>query len=66
MCGKSPSRSAFSRANWRKSAFPLVPEGVAVGIDRFGASAPYRDLFAELGFTPEDVAERARALLSRI
>jgi transketolase len=35
----------------------------AVGIDRFGASAPGDQVLAELGFTPENVAERARRLL---
>jgi transketolase len=34
-----------------------------VAIDRFGASAPGDRVLAELGFTPEHVAERARALL---
>jgi transketolase len=35
----------------------------AVGIDRFGASAPGPTVLAELGFTPDNVAARARALL---
>jgi transketolase len=34
-----------------------------VGIDRFGASAPGDRLLKEFGFTPENVAEKARALL---
>jgi transketolase len=34
-----------------------------VGIDRFGASAPGPTVLAELGFTAENVAARARALL---
>ncbi|MET0726942.1 MAG: transketolase [Acidimicrobiales bacterium] len=34
-----------------------------LGIDRFGASAPGDRVLAELGFTPEHVAERARELL---
>jgi transketolase len=38
----------------------------AVGIDRFGASAPGDRVLAELGFTPEHVAERARALLEEL
>ncbi len=37
--------------------------GSAVGIDRFGASAPSAELFREFGFTPEAVAERTRAVL---
>jgi transketolase len=34
-----------------------------VSIDRFGASAPGDRVLAELGYTPEAVADRARALL---
>jgi transketolase len=34
-----------------------------VGIDHFGASAPGAKALAEFGFTPENVAARARALL---
>lgn len=35
--------------------------GVVVGLERFGASAPGDVLFEKLGFTPEKVAEAARA-----
>ena len=35
----------------------------SVAIERFGASAPGQRVLAELGFTPEHVAERARVLL---
>jgi transketolase len=35
----------------------------ALGIDHFGASAPGERVLAELGFTPEHVAQRARQLL---
>jgi transketolase len=38
-------------------------EGDVVGLDRFGASAPYQTIYQHLGFTAEHVAERARALL---
>ncbi len=37
--------------------------GAVVGIDRFGASAPSDTLFREFGFTVEEVARRARALV---
>jgi transketolase len=41
--------------------------GVAVGLDRFGASAPGREVMAKLGFTAEAVAQRVRsALASRV
>ena len=36
-----------------------------VAIDRFGASAPAAELFARFGYTPDNVAERARALWRR-
>jgi hypothetical protein len=36
----------------------------AVGLDRFGASAPGPEVYARLGFTEEAVAERFKALLA--
>lgn len=41
----------------------LGSRGASIAIDRFGASAPASRIFQELGFTAENVAERARALL---
>jgi transketolase len=38
----------------------------SVAIDRFGASAPGDRVLAELGFTPEHVAERARLLIREL
>jgi transketolase len=38
-------------------------DGDVVGLDRFGASAPGPKVLAELGFTPENVAAKAKALL---
>jgi transketolase len=37
--------------------------GIAIGIDHFGASAPYKILYREFGITPEKVAAAARTLL---
>ncbi|RDI95583.1 transketolase [Meiothermus sp. QL-1] len=34
-----------------------------LALDRFGASAPYADVYSRLGFTPERVAAEARAML---
>jgi transketolase len=39
-------------------------QGAVMGIDHFGASAPYRDLQEEFGFTPDRVVERAVKLLA--
>ncbi|HEV8372904.1 MAG TPA: transketolase [Actinomycetota bacterium] len=40
--------------------------GDVLGVDHFGASAPGERVLAELGFTPDNVADRARALLERL
>ncbi|HYK89654.1 MAG TPA: transketolase, partial [Acidobacteriota bacterium] len=32
-------------------------DGLIIGLDRFGASAPYEALMKEFGFTAENVAE---------
>jgi len=37
--------------------------GTAIGLDRFGASAPYKVLFEQFGLTAERVAEAARQLV---
>ena len=38
--------------------------GAVMGLERFGASAPYRTLQKELGFTPDDIVERAMKLMA--
>ncbi len=40
-------------------------DGDIIGIERFGASAPGKVVLEKLGFTPENVVERARALVAR-
>ena len=40
-------------------------EGEAIGIDHFGASAPYATIYKEFGLTKEAVAEAARRTLAR-
>ncbi|HSN88584.1 MAG TPA: transketolase, partial [Thermoanaerobaculia bacterium] len=40
-------------------------EGEIHGIERFGASAPYKALAEEFGFTADQVAERARGMVGR-
>ena len=40
--------------------------GASVAIDRYGASAPGDEVLARLGFTVENVAARAAALLERV
>jgi len=41
------------------------PQGAAIGLDRFGASAPYKVLMEKFGFTPEAIVEQALRLLER-
>jgi len=38
-------------------------DGDVVGLERFGASAPGAKVMAELGYTPENIAARAKALV---
>jgi transketolase len=40
------------------------PEGEIIGLNRFGASAPFQVLAEQFGFTAEAVAARAKALLA--
>lgn len=39
------------------------PKGATLGINRFGASAPYKVLAERFGFTPANIVKRARELL---
>ena len=39
--------------------------GAAMGIDHFGASAPGKVLLEKFGFTPENIMNKAKALLNR-
>ena len=34
-----------------------------IGLDRYGASAPYKEIFKHLGFTVENVVAKAKELL---
>jgi transketolase len=40
-------------------------DGDVVGLDRFGASAPYAEVFNALGFTADNVYARAKTLLAK-
>ena len=40
-------------------------DGIAIGVERFGASAPYERVFAELGLTADKVVEEARRVVRR-
>ena len=40
-------------------------DGKAIGIDHFGASAPFQTIYKEFGLTAERVVTEAEALLER-
>ncbi|MFN2147507.1 MAG: transketolase [Anaerolineales bacterium] len=39
--------------------------GIVVGINRFGESAPYKEIYADLDLTPERVVREAKSLLGK-
>ena len=41
-------------------------QGAIIGMNTFGASAPAKDVFADFGFTPENVAAKAREVRERV
>jgi transketolase len=52
--------STFGWTEW------TTGDGEAIGMTTFGASAPQKDLYEHFGFTPENVAARARAVAERL
>jgi len=40
-------------------------DGKIISIERFGASAPYKDIFNNLGFTVENVVKQAKSILPK-
>ncbi len=42
----------------------IAGKGSVIGIDRFGQSAPAKDLFEHYGYTPDAVTDAARSLLA--
>ena len=59
---KRLSVEASATQSWYKY---IGLKGDAIGMDRFGASAPAKVLFEKFGFTKENIAARARHLLKR-
>ena len=39
--------------------------GVAIGLEHFGASAPYKELYKEFHLTPENVVQTAKSLIGK-
>jgi transketolase len=43
----------------------LGPQGAFVGLDTFGASAPYQEIYKHRGITADAVATKAREILGK-
>jgi transketolase len=64
--GETPVRvavEAAARFGWERF---IGEDGVFVGVDRFGASAPFERLYPEFGVTAEAGAHAARAKLAAV
>ena len=55
---------AASPFGWERWVGNDPAQGDVIGVDRFGASAPYKRIYQELGLTAENVAARAKALIN--
>lgn len=58
---KRISIEAASTLGWHRW---VGSEGIAMGLDRFGTSAPYEEAYEHLGLTVNTITENARELLS--
>ncbi|HOK03799.1 MAG TPA: transketolase [Victivallales bacterium] len=54
-CKKRVSIEAGTTFGWHKF---VGSDGICIGMDNFGLSAPYKDLAERFGFTPEKVCEK--------
>jgi transketolase len=59
---KRISMEAAQPMSWYKW---VGSDGVALGLERFGASAPAAEVFAELGITSEHIVKTAKTLLGK-
>jgi transketolase len=56
---------AAATFGWERWVGNDKSRGDIIGIDHFGASAPYQRIYQEFGLTTEDLVERARQLLAK-
>ena len=61
-CRARVSVEAAATFGWERW---VGPDGDSVGMHGFGKSAPQKDLYEHFGFTPEAVAEKAKAVVER-
>jgi len=55
---------AGSPFGWERWVGNDPRQGAVIGINRFGASAPYQRIYQEFGLTAEHVIQQAKALLT--
>ena len=60
-CAKRVTIEAGSTFGWEKFA---GDKGLCIGLDHFGASAPYKVLAEKFGFTPDAIAEKIKAFFA--
>ena len=60
-CGAVVSIEAASTFGWERF---VGLDGLAIGLDHFGASAPYKVLAEKFGFTPEGIVEQIKDYFS--
>lgn len=61
-CRARVSIEAGATTGWQRF---IGTEGIAIGVDRFGASAPYQTIYREYGITSEAVVKAAHQLLTQ-
>ena len=54
------SVEAGSTLGWHKW---VGSKGIAIGLDRYGESAPYEEVYEHLGITPAKIVEKAKSLI---
>ncbi len=59
---KKVSIEAAHPMSWQRW---VAPDGIALGIERYGASAPYERIYKELGLMADDVVKAALKLVRR-
>ena len=62
-CRARVSVEAAATLGWHRW---VGERGLAIGMETFGASAPAGALYKHFGFTPENVADKARKVVKRV
>ena len=60
LANKKPALGAASTDCWKKY---VGTEGLTFGIDTFGKSAPYKEIYRYFGLTAENISKRTKNLI---